>query len=223
MKTNELITLLANGSAAVDPAGGRRLALALGWGMAGTILLMALLLGVRADLAQAARLPMFWAKILVPLTAAAAALQLARRLSIPGMRVATAPFVLGALLLLALSGATVALAAAAPDGRVALIFGSTWKTCALCITMLSLPLLVAALWAIKGLAPTRPVLAGGRRVCSREPARQLSMPCIVQRWRHRFSGLGTCWVWQSRVPLALLSAKGCCTGSAANTGSGFKG
>ena len=44
--------------------------------------------------------------------------------------------------------------------RTALIFGDTWKTCPFSIAMLSLPLLAATLWAMKGLAPTRLALAG---------------------------------------------------------------
>ena len=53
-----------------------------------------------------------------------------------------------------------ALANAEPVQRHALIFGNTWKSCPLNIAMLSIPAFMGVLWAMKGLAPTRPVLAG---------------------------------------------------------------
>ena len=67
MKTGELITALANHAEAVEPrALQRRYAMALGWGAFGTTLLMAILLGVRPDVTEAARLPMFWVKLAFP-------------------------------------------------------------------------------------------------------------------------------------------------------------
>lgn len=161
MKTDELIDLLASGSAAVTPATNRRLGAALGWSVAGTVLLMALFLGVRSDLAQAVFVPMFWAKLLVPVIGAVAAYSLVRRLAVPGMRIGGAPLILGALLVLAWAGAVVALLSAPPTARTALLLGYTWKTCTLNISLLSLPLLGAALWFTAAQAPTRPMLAGG--------------------------------------------------------------
>jgi hypothetical protein len=49
---------------------------------------------------------------------------------------------------------------AAPAETTTLIFGSTWKTCALNIGLISVPLLAATLLCVRGLAPTRAVLAG---------------------------------------------------------------
>ncbi len=160
MKTDELIAFLASGSAAVTRPTGRHLGAALGWGLAGTVLLMALMLGIRADLSQAAHLPMFWAKLLVPAVGAAAAFCLVRRLAVPGMRVGGAPVILGALLLLAWAGAALVLLSAPPSARSTLLLGYTWKTCTLNIGLLSLPLLGSALWSTAALAPTRPMLAG---------------------------------------------------------------
>ena len=63
MRTDELVRMLATGAEAPPPLGfGQRYALALGWGAFAATLLMALALGVRPDLAEAARLPMFWTK-----------------------------------------------------------------------------------------------------------------------------------------------------------------
>nr|WP_314629968.1 DUF1109 domain-containing protein [uncultured Noviherbaspirillum sp.] len=162
MKTDELIDMLASGPAPVDAdAGLRRLAMALGWGLFGATLLMALLLGVRDDIAQALRLPMFWIKLGVPVLAALAALQLARRLGLPGTGPGRAPLVLSALLLLAWTGAAAVLFDSAPERWTPLVFGATWKTCAFNIVLLSSPIFIAAFWAMRGLAPTRPAQAGG--------------------------------------------------------------
>ena len=161
MKTDELIAMLASGAAPVEAdAGRRRLAMALGWGLFGATLLMALLLGVRPDLAQALRLPMFWMKLGMPVLTALAALQLARRLGMPGTGPGRAPLLLSALLLLAWSGAAAVLMNCAPEARAPLLFGSTWKTCPFNIALLSSPVFVATFWAMRGMAPTRPTQAG---------------------------------------------------------------
>ena len=61
MKTDDLITMLATGSIAVDgPPPTQRYATAIGWGVLGAGLLMLLLLQIRHDLMQAIMLPMFW-------------------------------------------------------------------------------------------------------------------------------------------------------------------
>jgi len=40
------------------------------------------------------------------------------------------------------------------------LLGQTWTVCPGLIALLSLPVLVGTLWAMKGLAPTQPILAG---------------------------------------------------------------
>ena len=72
MKTDELITMLAGDAGAVAlRVWQRRYALALGVGLIGAALLMVLLLGVRPDIADAIRLPMFWVKLAFPAALAA--------------------------------------------------------------------------------------------------------------------------------------------------------
>jgi hypothetical protein len=161
MKTDELIAMLASGAAPVEAnAGRRRLAMALGWGLFGATLLMAVLLGVRPDLVRALSLPMFWMKLGVPLLAALAALQMVWRLGVPGTGPGRAPLLLSALLLLAWSGAAVMLMSSAPERWTPMLFGTTWKTCPFNIALLSSPVFVAAFWAMRGMAPTRPAQAG---------------------------------------------------------------
>src|SRR5437867_5183915 len=97
MRTDELVTLLSTGAGAVESdATVRRYATALGWGAFGATLLMAILLGVRADIDAAARLPMFWIKLAFPASVAVASLFAASRLSRPGVRLGWVPGALAA-------------------------------------------------------------------------------------------------------------------------------
>jgi hypothetical protein len=156
VNTNELITMLATSAEPVEQnAATRKFAIAVGWGLFGATLLMALFLGIRSDIAHAALLPMFWVKLLVPAIAALAGLRTAKRLACPGMRPGRAPALIGILLLIAWTGTAATLFEASPDERATLIFGGTWKTCPFSIALLSLPPFVGAFWAMKKLAPTR--------------------------------------------------------------------
>jgi hypothetical protein len=161
MRTDDLVAMLAAGAVAVEPgAAARRYATALGWGAFGAVLLMAILLGVRPDLGQAARLPMFWMKLAFPASLAAGALYAAARLSRPGVRLGSVPAALVAPVLAMWLLAAYVLATANAGEREALIFGGTWIVCPLLVALLSLPVFVAAMWAMQGLAPTRLELAG---------------------------------------------------------------
>ena len=161
MKTDDLVTMLAAGAGPVESgATTRRYATALGWGAFGATLLMAILLGVRPDLAEAVRLPMFWLKLAFPGCLAAGALYAVARLSRPGVQLGRVSAALAAPVLAMWLLAAFALMTAAAGEREELIFGSTWNECPQWIAMLSLPVFVAAMWAMKGLAPTRLALAG---------------------------------------------------------------
>lgn len=161
MKTDDLINLLANNAAPVPGhAVARRLALALSWGVAGAVLLLLATLGLRPDLVQAANHWQFWLKPGFVACLALASWLATERLARPGVRLGRAKVALAAPLVLLWLLAVLVLLNAAPAQRAELIFGDTWKTCPLSIAMLSLPLLAATLWAMKGLAPTRLALAG---------------------------------------------------------------
>lgn len=161
MKTDDLVALLARNAAPV-PAHpvGRRFAWGLAWGTLGAALLMLAGLGLRADLAEAAHLPMFWVKFAVPGALALAALRAAERLARPGARLGHVGVAIALPLLLLWALGAGVLAQAAPEQRVALLLGETWKVCAVLIGLVSLPVFVAAFWVMKGLAPTRLTLAG---------------------------------------------------------------
>ena len=161
MKTDELITMLASGAETAEPhALERRFTIALGWGAFGATLLMAIMLGVRPDLSDAVRLPMFWVKLAFPAALLAGALLAALRLSRPGVRLGRVPAALAAPVLAMWLLAVVVLLSAAPAERTQLIYGDTWASCPFNVAILSAPAFVALLWAIKGFAPTRLALAG---------------------------------------------------------------
>jgi hypothetical protein len=161
MKTDEFISILAKRAGPVEErAAARRFTTALGWGVCGAMLIMAIKLGVRPDFTAAMHLPMFWMKLAFPLAGAAAALHAAMLLGRPGMRTSWEPRLIAALLSVVwLAGAMVLLEASA-EQRAALIRGISWKVCPFNIALISIPVWAAAMWAMKGLAPTRPALAG---------------------------------------------------------------
>lgn len=161
MKTDDLVNLLATGLTPVPRhAAARRLALALAVGLVAGLVLLVLGYGIRPDLAEAAGLSMFWVKLLVPAAIACAGLLATQRLARPGVPAGLSW--LGVLLPVAglwVLGAMVWQAAPAP-ARPALLWGSTWTTCAVSIAAFSLPTFAGALLALRSLAPTQARAAG---------------------------------------------------------------
>ena len=161
MKTDDLVAMLATGAAPVPRrAAGRRLALAL---LVGAPLSFAILFaeyGLRRDLVQAMFWPMFWVKVLFPLCIAAAAFVMVQRLARPGVQVRRAWLGAAVPVLVVWVLAAMAWFNAPPQDRMPLLMGDSWRVCALSIGLMALPVFAAALLALKGLAPTRPALAG---------------------------------------------------------------
>jgi hypothetical protein len=161
MRTDDLVTMLATGAGAVQPNQAlRRYALALGSGALVAALLMVALIGTRPDLVAAVLLPIFWVKVAFAGSLAAANWLGVMRLSRPGMPLAGLPVALAAPVLAIWLLAAVALARADAPQRAVMVFGDTWNSCPLLIALLSAPVFVAVVWAMKGLAPTRLRLAG---------------------------------------------------------------
>ena len=161
MKTDDLVAMLATGaSPAPRRAAGRRLALAL---LAGLLLSFAILFteyGLRRDLVQAMFWPMFWVKVLFPLCIAAAAFVAVQRLARPGVPVRRAWVGIAVPVLAVWVMAALAWFNAPAEERMPLLMGESWRVCAVSIGLMALPVFAAALLALKGLAPTRPALAG---------------------------------------------------------------
>jgi len=161
VRTDDLIAMLAAGASRVEPgASSRRLRRALVWGMPCAALLMAVFLGVRPDLREAVLLPMFWLKLLFPVSVAALSFALAQRLSRPGVRMGRLPGALGSIFIALWLFGAAALGLAAPSERGEMLLGESWNSCPFNIALLSLPLFATAMWAMKGLAPTRLSMAG---------------------------------------------------------------
>jgi hypothetical protein len=161
MKTDDLISMLATGVQPVEAdVLQRRYITALGWGALGSVLMMAIWLGVRRDIAAASLLPMFWVKMAYPGALLAGALLAAQRLSRPGVRLGGARLWLAAPVLAMGLLSAVVLLGAEPAGRGPLIYGISWTVCPFYIATLSAPVFIAVMWAMKGLAPARPVPAG---------------------------------------------------------------
>ena len=161
MKTDELITMLASGADAVDPlALRRRYALALGWSLAGTTVLMLTLLGARPDIAEAAHLMMFWMKLAFPAALLFGAMFATVRLSRPGARLGLVPLVIAAPVFAVWLFSAIVPLNAAPEDQHQLIFGNTWASCPLTIAALSVPMFGALIWTMKEFAPTRLAVAG---------------------------------------------------------------
>ena len=161
MKTDELIAMLASGVAPVDTHMVRkRFQTALVWGALGALVVMLAGYGLRNDLAQAVALPMFWVKLAFPLAIAIPAVALTLRLSRPGVPLGMLWIALPLPWLAMAVLAMVTLAYASPEARLPLVLGKTWISCAFNIAWVSTPVLVGMLWAVKGMAPTRPALAG---------------------------------------------------------------
>ncbi|MEO5660387.1 MAG: DUF1109 domain-containing protein [Polaromonas sp.] len=161
MKTDELVSLLSAGATPVDRTTvARRFGLALVWGILGATLLMVVTYGVRPDIGQAALTPIFWMKLALAASLAAAGVFSVERLSRPGMRLGGVWAGLAVPVLVIWWMGMDAFVSAAPAQRHALVFGSTWRTCPFNIALLSMPAFIGVFWAMKGLAPTRLVLAG---------------------------------------------------------------
>jgi len=161
VRTDDLVELLARGPVSDLPAApARRYAGAAAWAAVGALLPTAALLGVRPDLGQAAGTPMFWVKVGFVASIAAVALPANLRLARPGVRLGALPALLAAIVVAMWVLAAVALARAPEGGRAALVLGETWRVCPLAIAGLAAPGFVAFLWAMRGLAPTRPARAG---------------------------------------------------------------
>lgn len=162
MKTDELISMLATGEASIRcGADAPRLGAAVWWGIAGAAILMFVTIGMRPDIEAAAATPMFWVKVIVPLLAAVAATYMTSRLVRPGAKLGSAPALIMVLLIVVWIFGMMALYNAPGNQRLGMVFRSSWLICIVAIAMLSVPLFISSMLAIRQCAPTRLRLAGG--------------------------------------------------------------
>jgi hypothetical protein len=159
MKTEQLIELLARqaGPAPRAPA-ARRLAPAVAAGLLASAVAAVAVFGT----IPAAMLgtPAPWIKFGYGAALMAAAGWLTARLARPAAPTGPVARAAAAVVLLMLGLGAATLVATAPGSRWAELLGHSWAACPWNVLVLSLPGLAAVLWALRGLAPTRPRAAG---------------------------------------------------------------
>jgi len=159
VKTNDLIEVLAAG-AGPAPRGvaARRLTPVVALGILASATLALVALGpIPLELFAT---PAPWVKLGYAGALAGAAAWLAARLGRPVARTqgpVRAVFLVVSVM--ALLG-VLALLSTQAGGRLAAVLGHSWARCPFNVLALSLPALSGALWALRGLAPTRPRAAG---------------------------------------------------------------
>ncbi|MFZ5720552.1 MAG: NrsF family protein [Pseudomonadota bacterium] len=162
MRTEDLIARLAAETRPVPKgAVSRRLSRGLLVGGVAAFAVLLTVFGMRADLAGAVLGGSFWMKAAYTAIVGLAGLGLMLRLARPGARPGALPWiVLGLATALIAVLAAGELATAAPADRMEIWLGHSWRQCPVRILLISAPLLVAGLLAMRRLAPTRPTTAG---------------------------------------------------------------
>ncbi|MDR7152692.1 hypothetical protein J2W49_004670 [Hydrogenophaga palleronii] len=156
MKTQDLINELATGVAPVRPGAiHRQLGSALAIGTAATVTIVASTYGVRSDLSAALLEPVMWFKLAYPLLLTLVAASLVWRLAVPGRQTRGLDWTWLTPALAVLAIGLFLLWQADPSQRLPLLLGQTWRSCALSIALVSAPVLVGVLHALRRLGPTR--------------------------------------------------------------------
>jgi hypothetical protein len=160
VRTDDLIDALAS-DAGPTRAPPQRLALVAGVGGLAALILVLSWLHARHDLAQAMQGGMFWMKALYTGLLGVAGYLAVERLARPTGSGRRGWILAGAALAICVLAGVIQ-AFLSPDVQAALrmLRGHSWNVCSRNILVLGLPMLGLGLWAVRGMAPTRPVLAG---------------------------------------------------------------
>jgi hypothetical protein len=161
VNTDELVKMLARGVERVEPwrvAYRHYLALAIGSLIA--LAFMAGVLRLNPALPRDVAEPMFWVREAYCVALSGFGLLIVHRLARPGRRLGRLPAGVACVVIAMWLLAAIALGPASPPMRNRLIFGATAAVCPFLIALIAAPLLVAHLWILRGLAPTRLRLAG---------------------------------------------------------------
>jgi len=160
MKTSELIQLLAQSEPIQPVAPARRLMPAALGGAVAALGLLLLTLGLQ-PLGSAVEASWFWMKAGYGLSVALAGLLLLIPLARPGARIGLAGVAILAIGVLLMSMMAMHQAVRAPPGAAtSLWMGHTWRVCPWRIAGLAIPIWLALIFALRGLAPTRLALSG---------------------------------------------------------------
>lgn len=159
MKTEQLIRVLAAGAGPAPtsrvPA---RIGLALVGGVLASTIACCVTLGVNTALSTLA--PALVVKLAYVLAVLAMSTWWLSRIARPAPRWHWAAGALVVVVALMATWAGIAVTLAPPDAKNALLLGQSWSSCPWRVATLSLPACALAVWALRGLAPTRLRLAG---------------------------------------------------------------
>lgn len=160
MKTNDLIALLASDTLQPQKPVRQQLLrqLVLGAVVCGVLLIA--LLGLNPQMAEMATHPAFLTKMLWLTALIGFSLYGLFRLARPGVGAGHTLWGIGLALLAMFSLGLLQYLQTESGDQTAQWMGGSWQVCSVSITALSLPVLGALLWALRQLAPTRPVLTG---------------------------------------------------------------
>lgn len=160
MRTDSLIDLLArNAGAAPRAVVARRLVPSCVAGLAVSVLLALVLIGPLP--LSTFETPAPWIKLGFTGALAITAAWLAARAAKPAASIELPRRAwLGVVVAMAVGAAVASTLFVAPGERMDAFLGETWQVCPWNVLALSLPALVLSFWALRGLAPTRPRLAG---------------------------------------------------------------
>lgn len=161
MSTDDLIARLGATAASRRPVPVTGLILAaLAIGLLSALAIVMAIWGPRHDMAQAVQTMGFWMKASYAASFAAAGVLLMERLGRPGERAPIGMGLAGAAFVVVLLLTVRELLLLPREGWMPAVKGHSWEVCSLRIAGISLPGFVAALWALRHMAPTRPRLAG---------------------------------------------------------------
>jgi len=160
MRTDDLIAQLSTSLEPVKNSAVTRLLLgAVAVGIAGSILVLLTVIGLRHDLNSAMVSFGMWTKLVYTFAIAGFGFWLVERAGRPGAEM-TRPAMALALPLMAIA-LLAALQMSAPGADMPmLVIGHSSRVCAPLVILTALPTLAATFWALKRLAPTRLTLAG---------------------------------------------------------------
>ena len=184
MRTEDLIEALAMEARPVSRHTVERgLAVGVLQGAVLAMLAMTLLLGARPDLASAVTGAAFWGKAAYPAALGVAGLIAAVQLARPDCRRVRGWWLLLAPILILGLTAWGEFDQASAAGRVAPFPDEDWRSVPL-ILMLAIPVLVSAMAAMRAMAPTRRLLAGGAvgLVAGATAAAIYSLHCRQSSW-----------------------------------------
>lgn len=159
MKTEALIDMLARDAGPVPSAlAARRLSPAAAAGLLASALIAITWFGIIPAQMFATAVP--WTKMAYAGALALAAGWWTARLSRPAAPIALPRRVTVLVLLAMVVVGGLSLASTPAGARLDAVLGESWSTCPWSVLVLSLPALAGSLWAVRGLAPTRPGAAG---------------------------------------------------------------